>query len=79
MYVDIALIKYTVNHNMIIIYHSGTLPFVYRTWLDILGEDDNQLYVNYTPTRPGVYNIVVFYDNIQIDGSPFKVTVDVDG
>ena len=46
---------------------------------DVLGEDDNQLYVNYTPTRPGVYNIVVFYDNIQIDGSPFKVTVDVDG
>ena len=34
---------------------------------------------NYTPTRPGVYNVVVFYDNIQIDGSPFKVTVDVDG
>ena len=47
--------------------------------LYVLGEDDNQLYVNYTPTRPGVYNIVVFYDNIQIDGSPFKVTVDVDG
>ena len=50
-----------------------------HTIQNVSGEDDNQLYVNYTPTRPGVYNIVVFYDNIQIDGSPFKVTVDVDG
>ena len=37
------------------------------------------MFCSYVPERPGFYQIIIFYDNIEIEGSPFKIKVDVIG